>query len=695
MKRAARILAFAAIAACNAPFVGVAGFMVLDRLSPLPQAASQVAVSAEVVDRDGALLRPFATKEGRWRLAVDLGDVDPAFVSMLIAYEDKRFMSHRGVDPLALARSAVQLAGNGRIVSGGSTLTMQLARLSEPRSPRSVPRKLMQIFRALQIERRYSKEEILERYLTLAPYGGNLEGIRAASLAWFGKEPKKLLLSEAALLVALPQSPEARRPDRHPVAAKAARDRVLKRMANAGAIDGGEVARAGAMALSGTRRGLPALAPHLSEAALRTAPGQKRFQVTLKREIQQALEKVARDAARRIGANLSVSMVMADARTGEILAEVGSANYFDGVRSGWVDMTRVARSPGSTLKPFIYGLALDEGIITPETLVSDRPANFGGYRPQNFDMNYQGDVTVRQALQLSLNVPAVQLLDSIGSTHLMSRFRRAGVEPVLPRDEEPGLAIGLGGVGLSLADLVQAYAVFANGGSKVALTNGIHGRTGPYRHVPVLSAKAAWQVADMLAGVPAPANAAPRQIAYKTGTSYGYRDAWSIGFDGRYVLGVWVGRADNSAVPGSTGGGTAAPILFEAFARSGLKPVPFARPPAGAIALTGADLPQGLRRFIPRNAGLVPVKDAALAPEIVYPPQGARIELAGLDGEMAPLALKLQGGKAPFRWLANGRPLDEMTRRRTAVWQPDGAGFSTLTVIDAAGRAASVEVLVE
>jgi penicillin-binding protein 1C len=694
MRRAGRIIAATALALCAMPLAGLGTFLALDRIYPLPP-VGDVPVSAQVVDRDGKLLRAFATREGRWRLPVKLADVDPQFIHMLIAYEDKRFRDHHGVDPVAMLRASVQFATNGRIVSGGSTLTMQLARLMEVGGGQAISTKLRQIFRALQIERRLSKDEILERYLTLAPYGGNIEGVRAASLAWFGKEPRKLLLSEAALLVALPQSPETRRPDRHPGNAKAARDRVLKRMADAGAIEPVEVARASAARLSGARRGLPALAPHLAEAALRADPAAATVTLTIDRDIQRSLETVARNAVKRLGPKTSLALMLADARTGKILAEVGSADYFDTARAGWVDMTRVPRSPGSTLKPFIYGLALEQGIVLPETMMRDRPANFSGYRPENFDTTYQGDVTVRQALQMSLNVPAVQLLESVGPVALMQRLRRAGIDPVLPKQEEPGLAIGLGGVGLSLADLVQAYAALANGGNAVTLTDGVNGTRAPYRPRPVLSAKAAWQIGDILTGVPAPAVSAARTIAYKTGTSYGYRDAWSIGFDGRYVLGVWVGRADNGAVPGSTGGGTAAPILFEAFARSGLDPVPFAGPPPGTRAIASADLPEGLKRFVPKSAQLVPVAGTTTGPEIVYPPQGAQVELAGAAGEgFSPLVLKLQGGKAPFRWIANGKPLEALYRRRTATWTPDGKGFSKLTVIDAAGKATTVDVVI-
>ncbi|MCC0030453.1 MAG: penicillin-binding protein 1C [Brucellaceae bacterium] len=695
MRRRTRILAAAALALAATPLAGAAAFLALDRAYPLPPMA-EPAISAQVLDRNGKLLRAFATEEGRWRLPAKLADVDPQFVAMLVAYEDKRFRDHHGVDPVAVVRAAWQFATSGRIVSGGSTLTMQLARLTDVGGGRSLAVKARQMFRALQIERRLTKDEILERYLTLAPYGGNIEGVRAASLAWFGKEPRKLLLSEAALLVALPQSPETRRPDRHPKAAKAARDRVLQRMADAGVIEPTEIARASAARLSSSRRGLPALAPHLAEAAVRAEPDAATVTVTVDRDIQKALEAVGRNAARRLGPKLSLAMILADSRSGDILAEVGSADYFDTARAGWVDMTRVPRSPGSTLKPFIYGLALEEGIVVPETMMRDRPSNFAGYRPENFDTTYQGDVTVREALQMSLNVPAVQLLESVGPAALMQRLRRTGAEPVLPKEEQPGLAIGLGGIGLSLADLVQAYAALANGGNAVTLSDGVNGARAPYRLNTVLTAKAAWQVGDILSGVPAPATSASRAIAYKTGTSYGYRDAWSIGFDGRYVLGVWVGRADNGPVPGSTGGGVAAPILFEAFARSGLKPAPFRAAPRGARTLAAAELPQGLKRFVPKTAALVPVAGTSEGPEIVYPPQGARVELANAsDGDFSPLVLKLQGGKAPFRWIANGRPLDGVYRRRTAAWVPDGKGFSKLTVIDAAGKATTVDVLVQ
>jgi penicillin-binding protein 1C len=659
---------------------------------PLDQATER---SAEVVDRDGALLRAFATREGRWRLDADITVLDRRFLDMLVAYEDKRFREHSGVDPMAFVRAAWQLATNGRIISGGSTLSMQLARLIEPREKRSIGAKLMQAVRAIQIERRLTKDEILTLYLELAPYGGNIEGVRAASLAWFGKEPRRLTLGEAALLVAIPQLPELRRPDRNLEAARTARARVLARAVEAGLVAETEASIAAAEPLPTARLALPALAPHLAEAARRAEPAETRIKVTVRRGVQEGLEIAARDAAAKLGGNLSVALVMADASTGEIVGEVGSAGYLDRSRRGFIDMTKVLRSPGSTLKPFIFGLAFEDGRIAQETVIEDRPADFAGYRPRNFDMDYQGDVTIRTALQKSLNVPAVRLLDAVGPHRLMARFQTGGIDAILPPGKGAGLAIGLGGLGITLRDLVQLYTIFPNGGRTAVLADRPRKSGETVLRGEVLPATAAWQVADVLAGVRPPPNAPDAGIAYKTGTSYGYRDAWAVGFDGRHVLGVWVGRPDGGAVPGISGYTTAAPLLFDAFRKSGVAILPLPPAPAGALRQQFADLPVTLRRFASSASETTPgVVEAA--PRIIFPPQGARLELAASgSSDAAPLILKLQGGRAPFRWLANGKALPEAERRRISQWQPDGAGQQTLTVIDAAGRAASVSVFVE
>ncbi len=669
------------------------GLDALDKAYPPPLEAAQQR-SFEVLDRDGRLLRAFATPDGRWRLKTSAAEVDPQFLRMLIAYEDQRFYDHNGIDPWALLRSAWQLASNGRIVSGASTLSMQVARLIEPRTDRSFSAKFLQGLRALQIERRLDKAEILDLYLNIAPYGGNLEGVRAASLAWFGKEPARLDTAEAALLVALPQLPEKRRPDRFPDAARQARERVLQRLAVERVVGEGEAERATLAAVPANRRDLPAYAPHMAAAARVKFPNATEAHSTLRLPIQRELEAVARHAAEKLTEKVSVAIVMADAQTGDILAEVGSADYLDTARRGFVEMSRAVRSPGSTLKPFIYGLAFENGLIGQETIIEDRPADFSGYRPRNFDMHYQGDVSIRQALQLSLNVPAVKLLDAVSPSALMVRFRRVGVKLLLPTTEAPGLAIALGGAGISLVDLVQLYAGLAGGGDPVRLGDGV--RSAPQRLAGdrLFADAAIWNVSGVLSGVLPPLGMKQRGIAYKTGTSYGYRDAWSVGYDGRHVIGVWVGRADNGAVPGIAGYATAAPILFEAFEKSGVAITPMPAAPSGVARVAVSDLPANQRRFTLTASGLLSASRRESAPRIVYPPEGARVELSNQSG-ISPLVLKLQGGRAPFRWLANGRPLPDASLRRNSEWRPEGQGFSTLTVIDADGRASSVRVFIE
>ncbi|MBC7280527.1 penicillin-binding protein 1C [Hoeflea sp.] len=696
--RGARVLRLVAIVAAACVAASGLALFALDRADhafpPPLEAASEL--SREVLDRDGGLLRAYTASNGVWRLPVTLDQVDPDYINMLIAYEDRRFRAHRGVDPVALLRAAVQFVGNGRIVSGGSTISMQLARLIEPRTERSLSAKLRQMARALQIERRLSKDQILSLYLTLAPYGGNLEGVRAASLAWFGREPKKLTLSQSALLVALPQSPESRRPDRHKAQARQARDRVLGRMRDAGLIPASEIARASGAAVPNRRLAMPDRAAHLADLAIGAHSEARPVQLTLDGGIQDRLEQLARETAARLGAKQSLAMVLADGRTGEILASVGSTGHLDAARSGAIDMTRAVRSPGSALKPFIYGLAFEDALIAAETLIDDQPADFSGYRPRNFDRDYMGEVSIRQALQFSLNVPAVRLLEAVGPQRLLARLKRGGVDLQLPPGGPPGLAIGLGGAGISLRDLVQLYTAFINDGTARRLRDGVETEPGPGFENPVIDAQASWRVGQILTGVEAPQGAPRIAIAYKTGTSYGYRDAWAIGFDGRHVLGVWVGRPDASPVPGLSGITDAAPLLFEAFVRSGLDRVDFPPAPYGVVERSRSALPFALRKYKSRDEPATAVAGGSLPPRIVYPPQGARVALgAGGAGRMMPLVIKLQGGVAPYRLIANGMPQPKPTRRRVLNWNPDSEGASTLTVMDAEGRAASVSVFID
>lgn len=658
---------------------------------PLDQAKR---VSTTVVDRNGKLLRAYAMEDGRWRLPVDARrDVDPTYLKLLLAFEDKRFYSHSGVDPLALGRAAFQLVTSGRIVSGGSTITMQLARLMEPRRERSVYAKVRQVVRAVELERQLTKDEILDLYLTLAPFGGNLEGIRAASIAYFSKEPKRLSLAEAALLVALPQSPETRRLDRYPGRARAARDKVLSRMVEDRIVASDDAAQAKATIVLRLRKPMPILAPHSADQAIATMKDAPLIRLTLDANLQKALEGLARDRALALGPDISIGIIAVDNASGDVLAHVGSADYFDERRAGQVDMTRAVRSPGSTLKPFIYGLAFEDGFVHPESLIDDRPIRFGSYAPENFDMTFQGTVPVRRALQLSLNVPAIALLDRVGSSRLSSRLKQAGVSLVLPKEEAPGLAMGLGGVGVTLHDLAQLYVGLARLGTTRPLRE-IADAKDEREPMRLMDQAAAWQVGNVLIGTPPPENGAQNRIAFKTGTSYGYRDAWSVGFDGKLTIGVWVGRPDGAPVPGLIGRAAAAPILFDAFARTGKIPAPLARAPKGALVASNAKLPPPLRRF--RPMGELVRTGSDLAPRIQFPLNGSRIDIdRSGDGQNAAMPVKVAGGVLPMTVLVNGASAGEIDSRRQRLVEPPGPGFARLTVIDAAGAADTVVIRIQ
>jgi penicillin-binding protein 1C len=629
----------------------------------------------EVLDRDGALLRAYTVENGRWRLPVSYDAVDRGYIEMLVAYEDRRFWSHPGIDLRSFLRAGWQWVTTGRIVSGGSTLTMQVARLLEDSGTGAWRGKIRQIRLALALERRLSKQEILGLYLHLAPFGGNIEGVRAATLTWFGTEPHRLTAAQAALLVALPQAPTSRRPDRYPEAARVARDGVLTRAVRFTDLTEAEIAWARAEPIPTERRDFPALAPHLSDRALAERPVQGTHHLTIDADLQRQMERLAARAIGDLGPQISTAIMVMDHETGALLASVGSPDYTDTAREGFVDMTQAPRSPGSVLKPLIYGLAFDAGILHPQTLIEDRPISIAGYAPQNFDAEFRGEVTAAVALQQSLNIPAVTLLREIGPHRMLAAMARAGMDVSLPEGEEPGLAIALGGLGTSMQDLMALYGGIARGGVAVPL----HWRQGDGgAGQRILSETAAWYLGDILSGVVPPPNAPRVGLSYKTGTSYGHRDAWAMGFDGQHVVGVWMGRADGASVPGAFGAALSAPLLFEAFSRISDQTTPRAPPPPGALTLSHAALPRTLQHF-------APVRDLADVdgPAITFPPEGAVLALQpGL-----PLMARVAEGTPPFTWLWNGAPVVTRRHDREIALETD-AGFAELTVIDATGRAA-------
>jgi penicillin-binding protein 1C len=681
--------------------IGIAGLLglvaaagaVLDRLNPLDLGRLQ-SHSVMVLAGDGQILRAFTAAGGAWRFPATTDEVDPKFLKFLIGYEDQRFYHHPGVDPLAGVRAVEQALAAGHIVSGASTLTMQTARLLEPR-PRVMASKLIEMGRAFQLEARLGKAGILNVYLTLAPYGGNLEGVRAASLAYFGKEPAHLTEAEAALLVALPQSPETLRPDRFPAAAKAARDKVLARLKGEGILDSS--AYTAAIAEPVPKRRLPALndAAHLALRLRLDRPGELTVKTFIDADLQNRIETMAARYQAGLEPGAGIAALVVDNKERRVIAYLGSADFFDDRRFGQNDMVEAIRSPGSTLKPFIYGIAFEDLLVHPETVVKDVPMRFGDYAPANFDHLFRGEVTAREALQLSLNLPAVALLDRVGPVRFAQRLSEAGAALVLPdKHAQPGLPIALGGVGINLERLVTLYAALAEQGvARPLLFRADQAKGDP--HV-LLSPLAAWYVTRILDETPPPGQrlaAGNRKnasdVAYKTGTSYGYRDAWAIGYNARYTVGIWVGRPDGAFSAGRMGREAAAPILFDIFDQLPHgESAASATPPAGAILGGTNDLPANLKRFDPQpglESGSLPKIIAG--PSIQMPADGSTVDVA-----QASLVLTARGGALPLRWLVNGRPVESEPFRRQAEWAPDGRGAAQVTVIDGLGRSASAKV---
>ncbi|MBU6371978.1 MAG: penicillin-binding protein 1C [Alphaproteobacteria bacterium] len=652
----------------------------LDVIFPPPLQRGGV-VSPVVLDREGVWLRAFATPTGKWRLAARLDEVDPEFLRRVVAIEDARFWSHPGVDPLALARATASYLRTGVVTSGGSTITMQTARLLEPR-PRTVPSKLIEIVRALQIERRLTKREILALYLTLAPYGGNLEGVRAASRAYFARDPVGLSDAEMALLIALPQAPEARRPDRRPEAARAARDAVLAKFRDEGFIDAHLEAEAKLAAIP-ARTPFPIRADLAAEGLVRAHPGEPVVRSTLDARLQDGLQEIAREAAIAAGPDVSVAILAVEIEGRHVRASVGGVG-FDRV-GGWIDMTRAVRSPGSTLKPFIYALAFDDGVAAPGTMVDDAPQRFSGYMPENFDRRFHGQVKISDALMHSLNLPAVATLEKVGAGRFEAALTAAGAKPRFPRREtvEPGLALALGGVGLTLEELATLYAAL-----------GDDGQAKPLRFVEaptwassrLMKPETSRRVLSILAATPTPKGRLPAaltvdapQIAFKTGTSYGFRDAWAMGVGAGHVVAVWVGRPDGAPRPGATGRSDALPILFDAFDRVRAGGAPDQR-----FAPLQARAPAGLARF-------ADARDDS-APRILFPPDGAElvVDRAGEGGRG--LSLAARGGRAPVTWYAEGVEVPREATSGRAIWKPSAPGFHEVMAVDADGRRTSVRV---
>ncbi|VFB11044.1 penicillin-binding protein 1C [Aeromonas salmonicida] len=541
--------------------------LVLDRAFPPPPL--DPAYARVVLDMKGRPLRAFADTSGVWRYPVTLAQVSPRYIEALLGYEDRHFWRHPGVNPVAMVRGVWQWLRYGRAVSGGSTLTMQVARLIEPYH-RSVPGKLRQMARALQLEWHYDKRTLLTVYLNRAPFGGNLEGVQAASFAYLGKSAAKLTHAEAALLAVLPQAPSRYRPDRHPDRARAARDKVMQRLVKQGAWPDAVWREGRIEPVLARGHFTPMEAPLFARLAADSQPGAL-VHTTIDGDLQRWLEARVASYIRRFPEQTSAALLLVDNQTMAVRAYVGSAEYGNLRRHGYLDMVQAIRSPGSTLKPFIYGLALDAGLVHSASLLSDAPRLGSDYRPANFTGAFQGPVTLTRALQQSLNVPAVQVLEALGPDTLVNRLDNAGVRLAL--SDKPNPAIALGAAGVRLEQLVALYSSLTRQG-QVAMPVWLAGQKAVSR--PLLSPGAAWIIWQILssqgrADQPFASEATGRvnRLAWKTGTSYGYRDSWALGVSGRWTLGVWLGRPDGTPLPGFYGQSAAVPLLLSVYSRLG------------------------------------------------------------------------------------------------------------------------------
>jgi penicillin-binding protein 1C len=629
--------------------------VVLDRI--FPPDLVRLSPGQEILDREGRTLSVLPALGGTWRFATTTRDVPADLLALLVAAEDRRFRYHPGVDPLALARAAWQWVRAGRVVSGGSTLTMQAARLLEPR-PRNLRSKLIEIVRAVQLEARFSKDEILGIWLTLAPQGGNLEGIRAGSLAWFGRSPARLDPAEGALLIALARRPGPLRPDRHPEAARVARDAVLAhRTALSTALTSADRAQAQTAALPSYRRAMPRFAPHAAREVARL--GGARVPTTLDLSLQRAVEQMAAEALETLPNRTAIAIAVADHAAREFRVLVGGT-FGDEQRAGSLDLTRATRSPGSALKPFLYAMAFEAGLTRPDTVLADLPFRFASYAPENFDRGFAGQITAADALRQSLNLPAVALLDRLGPLRFALALKAAGAAPRLPPGAAPSLPLALGGAGTTLREMIALYATLAGEGEAEPLRL----RPGSARvPVRVLEASAARQVAGILTqNFP---GGGPTGVAWKTGTSWGGRDAWSFGYDRAHVVGIWIGRPDGTPIPGATGRSLAMPVLARVMGL--LPPAP----------LTGLRV-----RPASNEAGGDRLR-------LLFPPPEAQLSDAA-----GPVTLRAMGGQRPLTFLVDGQPIMHERARREASWQPPGPGFFRITVLDAHGQAVRADVRV-
>ncbi|MFH1008526.1 MAG: penicillin-binding protein 1C [Candidatus Latescibacterota bacterium] len=561
-----------ALLACTLSILLTAvAFAALCLLFPLPKDQLQRPSSTLIYDRSNRLLRAFTASDDTWRMRCDPNELSPLLIKMVLAYEDRWFRWHPGINPVSILRATITNVRSRKVVCGGSTLTMQIARMMEPKE-RNLNSKVVEVFRALQLELFYSKDELLETYFNLAPYGGNIEGIASAAQLYFGKSVSTLSVGEIALLTALPNSPTKLRPDVHPEQAREARDKVLKRLREHGTISAGQYADALSEPVPTKRQPMPFRAPHLARLLRKQYPDRAHITSTIDLRIQDLCLSALRQhlSALRPKGIANGAVVMLDNRTRTVLAMVGSGDFFEEGSSGQVDGALAPRSPGSALKPFVYAAALDQGLISERSILEDVPVDYSGYRPVNYDEKYHGVVTVRDALMHSLNVPAINLCAALEEKSIYSLLKRAGLSTLGNSQESYGLPLILGACEVNLLELTNLYAALANGG--LGAPARLVSDAPAHQEGRLFSEASAFIVREILSEVARPDlpscwefSLNLPKVSWKTGTSYGHKDAWSIGCNPEYTIGVWVGNFSGKGAPAIVGAEVAAPILFDLF----------------------------------------------------------------------------------------------------------------------------------
>jgi penicillin-binding protein 1C len=551
-------------------FLGAVGifvlFLVLNWLFPLPD---RIGYSTVVTDNKGEVIHAFLTRDGQWRMKTELAEISPLLRKTIIEKEDRYFYYHPGVNPVAMLRALGRNILHGRRTSGASTITMQVARALEPK-PRTYWNKLVEVFRAFQLEWKYNKDQILQLYLNKVPYGGNIQGVKSASLLYFGKNPDHLSLAEITALSVIPNRPSTLVMGKHNDGIVAERNKWLRRWAETGVFTPKEIEDALAEPLAAKRGVVPDLVPQLALKLKKS--GRDVIHTTIDLNTQLKIEKLVKDYSRTLALNniRNAAVIVLDNQTHRVVSYIGSADFHDSVDGGQVNGAAAIRQPGSTLKPLLYGLCIDAGLLTPKMTIMDVPVNFEGYAPENYDQKFNGYVTMDYALGHSLNIPAVKSLKALGKDVLIRKLAACDFRQVDKDRNKLGLSMILGGCGATLEEMTGLYSIFANEGRWV------RPRYSTEDTVPqgerVLSPAATFMINDILSKVTRPdfpvnwtSTVHLPKIAWKTGTSYGRRDAWSIGYNRRYTVGIWVGNFSGVGVPELSGANVATPLLFTVF----------------------------------------------------------------------------------------------------------------------------------